>query len=146
MKKLIGLTITAIGAALMMLLGVILGLVFEVEQSALDRITSAVNTAAWIPMIGYIISALFQMIKFRKRFDQQSFQPLKKPFGLMVTFIVQVVIFVFSRPASNRGQASIAFVSAMVVVLVMSVITFSASMVWGRPIPGRTEMPFSNSN
>lgn len=112
----------------------------------LDRITSAVNTAAWIPMIGYIISALFQMIKFSKRFDQQSFQPLKKPFGLMVTFIVQVVIFVFSRPASNRGQASIAFVSAMVVVLVMSVIVFSASMVWGRPIPGRTEMPFSNSN
>lgn len=147
MKKLIGVTITASSAALIMLLWVILSMAFEIEQSALDRITGAVNTAAWGPMTGYVITALLEMLKFRKRFDQQSFQPLRKPFTLMVTFIVQVVIFVvFGRPDSSRGQASIAFVSAMVIVLVTSVITFSAAMIWGRPIIGRTELPFSNSD
>lgn len=147
MKKIIGLTITGIGAALMMLLWVILSMVFEVEQSALDRIGRAINIAVWVPMVGYLVVTVFEMIRFRKRFDQQSFQPLKKPFALMVAFIVQVVIFVvFGRPDSNRGQASIAFVSAMLFVLIFSVLTFGAALICGRPIPGRTELPFSCSD
>jgi len=148
MKKLIyGLGITAIGAALTMLLWVILSMAFEVEQSAMDRITGAVNTAVWIPMIVYLISGLFQIIRFRGRFDQESYQPLKKPIAMMVSFIIQAVLFaLLGRPGSDLGQASLTFVCALVFILVLSALTMAAALIWGRPIIGTTKLPFANSD
>ena len=148
MKKLIsGLATTAAGAALTMLLWVILSMVFEAEQSALERIAGAVNTAAWVPMIVYLISGLFQMIRFRGRYDQESYQPLKRPVAMMMAFIIQaVLIALLGRPGNNLGQASLAFVSGLLLTLVLGILTMIAAMIWGRPIIGETKIPFIKSD
>lgn len=145
MKNLIsGLAITAVGAALTVVLWVVLSVAFEAEQSALNRIAGAVNTAAWIPMIVYLITGLIQIVRFRGRVDQESYQPLKKPVSVMVVFIVQaVVIGLLGRPASDMGQASLAFVCGLLLTLLLGLLAMAAALIWGRPIIGRTKLPFA---
>jgi len=148
MKKMIyGLGIAAAGAALTTLLWVVVSMAFEVEQSALDRITGAVNVAVWMPMVTYLVTGLFQTVRFRRRFDQESYQPLKKPVSLVATFIVQaIIIALWGRPGSDLGQASLAFVSALILTLVMGMLTMMAALIWGRPIIGTTKLPFTKSD
>ena len=148
MRKLIyGLSITAIGAALTMLLWVILSMAFEAERSALDRIAGAVNTAAWVPMVVYLISGMVQMIRFRGRYDQEFYQPLKKPVAMLMAFVIQaVLIALLGRPGSDLGQASLAFVCGLLLTLVLGILTMAAALIWGRPIIGATKLPFINSD
>ena len=147
MKKIIyGTAITAQGAAMTMLFWSIMAAFFEAEQSALDTISSSVNLVTWVPVAVYLVSAVATSIRFRARYDQMSYQPLRKPVAILVSFVTQTGLFaVLGKPSNVHGQASTAFVIALILSLILGVFSLATAFVLGRPILGSTKLPFSGN-
>lgn len=143
MKKFIGVGITAVSAAATMLLWSFLGLAFEIEGVARDRIGQGVNLSALVPVVVYICTALCAHLRYRKRLDANHYQPLyRHPTGLIVNACAQTLLMVLTGfPSQGVGQTSTAFVTALVLVLLTGTMSLVAALIFGRPVGGKTSFP-----
>lgn len=145
MKKLIGVGITAVSTVLTMVLWNFLGLAFEIEGVARDRIGQGVNLSALVPVFVYLGTALCAHLRYRKRLDANHYQPLyRHPMGLILNIFVQTLLMVLAGfPAQGAGQTSVAFATAVVMVLATGTGALVTALIFGRPVGGKTSFPFA---
>ena len=145
MKKLIGIGITVLAAVAAMILWSFLGMAFEIEGIARDRIGRGVNLAALMPLCVYLSAVAYTHLTYKKRLDANHYQPLcRRPVGLITNAFLQIVLMVLGGfPAQSAGQTASAFTTAVVLVLLTGAAALVAALVFGRPIGGKTFFPFA---
>lgn len=144
MKKLIGISITLLSALASMILWNVFSLSFELEGTARDKLGLGVNFAVLLPLAAYLASALHTHFCYKKRLDSNGYQPLaRKPVALCVNAVLQIAAMaLIGFPTQSHGQSAAAFTAAVCFVVLTGLLSLSAALILGRPVGGRTYLPF----
>lgn len=144
MKKLIGIGITLLGALASMVLWNLCSLSFELEGTVRDRLGLGVNFAVLLPLAAYLASVLYTHLTYKKRLDSNGYQPLaRRPVALGVNAVLQIAAMaLIGFPTQSNGQAASAFTAAVSFVVLTGFLSLSAALILGRPVGGRTYLPF----
>ena len=141
-KTLYGLGCVSVGGILAMIVWSLRSALFVMEGSPRSYIMNMVTLFVWVPIPVYLIHTLCLRLAYRSRLDTDEYQPLCRPVVPLITLALQCIpMCVLWSTFRNAAQASAGFYVALVIVCLSGLISITAALVVGRPLPGTTRFP-----